>query len=48
MPTIPTVTTGARALMVNARAEAVDADNDTVSIKKKNFPASGSKPIASR
>jgi len=30
--------------MANARAEAVDANNATASIKKKNFPASGSKP----
>ena len=47
MPTIPTVTTGARALMVNARAEAVDENSATVSMWKKNFPASGSKPEAS-
>ena len=36
--------TGARALMANAMAEAVDDNNATVSMKKKNFPASCSSP----
>ena len=31
VPTIPTVATGARALIANARAEAVDANNASVS-----------------
>ena len=44
VPTIPTVVTGARALMANAKADIVDDNNDTVSIKKKNFPTSCSKP----
>ena len=42
VPTIATVATGARALMANARAEAVDPNNANTSIKKKNLPASGS------
>ena len=45
MPTIPTVVTGARELMVNAKAVAVDDNNATVSMKKKNFSTTGSKPI---
>ena len=45
VPAIPIVATGARALMANARAEAVDDSKATVSRKKKNLPASGSKPV---
>ena len=40
-----TVVTGTRELMANAKVEAADANNAAVSMKKKNFPATGSRPV---
>ena len=45
MPIIARVSTGEMALMANAIAQEVDDIIDTVSIRKKNFPISESKPI---
>jgi len=45
VPTIARAATGARALTANARAEALMANSAIVSMKKKNFSTSGSKPF---
>jgi len=45
VPAIPTAATGETELMAKAVIDAQDAIRASVSIKKKKFPASASRPI---